>query len=197
MPVLRAFGQSAFSHVTGSSYCAGLDPILKWQLIEFPQKPPLELKSFPVAVVRTHQKPGTSAISSRNYEKIPPVRKPLFHLVIHGILCNLLLTKFPMTKIKFHPAFSGKQAKQVANRFLMFPDKHKDMNLVVRLAKHFSENPIICPVGSTFNGTNDSFTGHKLRREQVLYFPGIAIKLKLGLSMISICVIILGDSVSE
>jgi len=48
------FDQSTYTYVTDSSYCAGLDPTLKWELIEFPQKVLLELNSFPVPAVRTY-----------------------------------------------------------------------------------------------------------------------------------------------
>jgi len=70
--VWHAVDQSTYIHVTDSSYSAGSE------LIYFPQKELLELKSFLVPAVRTPQNPGTSANSSRNYEKVPPVWKPLF-----------------------------------------------------------------------------------------------------------------------
>ncbi len=38
----------------------------------------LELNTFLVPTVRTCQKAGTSVNSSRNYEKVPPMRKRLF-----------------------------------------------------------------------------------------------------------------------
>jgi len=75
--VWHAFDQSTYTYVTDSSYRAGLDPTLKKKLDQFPQKEFLELKSFLVPAVRTRQNPGTSASSSRNYEKVPLVRKPL------------------------------------------------------------------------------------------------------------------------
>lgn len=31
--VSHAFGQSVYTYITGSSYCAGLDRTLKWELI--------------------------------------------------------------------------------------------------------------------------------------------------------------------
>ncbi len=37
----------------------------------------LELNAFLVSVVQTQQKVGTSVSSSRNYENVPLVRKPL------------------------------------------------------------------------------------------------------------------------
>lgn len=40
-----------------------------------------ELTTFLVPVVRAHQKAGTSANSSWNYEKVPPVRKPVDLLI--------------------------------------------------------------------------------------------------------------------
>lgn len=64
-----------FAYVTDISYGAGLDPTLKRDLIYFPLKEFLQLKSKIVSSScgANTLKTGTSANSSRNDEKVLPV----------------------------------------------------------------------------------------------------------------------------
>ncbi len=50
-----------------------LDPLIQFDLVPVKGVPRTKI----VPAVRTREHPGTSANSSRNYEKIPPVRKGL------------------------------------------------------------------------------------------------------------------------